>query len=125
RPPQSTPSLETRGGRLSHELRTPVTVVRSSLENLKMTALPEEAGVYRERAGEGLARLDAILTRMSEATRLETAVREAERERFDACEVLRGCVAGYASVFPRIRFALSLPDKPVMLRGAPDLYAQM
>jgi len=46
-------------------------------------------------------------------------------ERFDAREVLRGCVAGYASGFPRIRFALSLPDKPVMLRGAPDLYAQM
>jgi signal transduction histidine kinase len=87
--------------------------------------LPEEARVYTERAAEGLARLDAILTRMSEATRLETAVREAERERFDAREVVRGCVAGYASVFPRIRFALSLPDQPVMLRGAPDLYAQM
>jgi len=35
--------LEKLGGRLSHELRTPVTVVRSSLENLKMAALPEEA----------------------------------------------------------------------------------
>ena len=52
-------------------------------------------------------------------------MRDAALERFDACEVLRGCVAGYASVFPRIRFALSLPDHPVMLRGAPDLYAQM
>lgn len=117
--------LEKLGGRLSHELRTPVTVVRSSLENLKMTPLPDEARVYTERAAEGLARLDAILTRMSEATRLEAVMREAERERFDACEVLRGCVAGYASVFPQIRFALSLPDRAVMLRGAPDLYAQM
>jgi signal transduction histidine kinase len=52
-------------------------------------------------------------------------VREAERERFDAREVLRGCVAGYASIFPQIRFAPSLPESPVMLRGAPDLYAQM
>jgi two-component system sensor histidine kinase ChvG len=117
--------LEKLGGRLSHELRTPVTVVRSSLENLKMTPLPAEARVYTERAAEGLARLDAILTRMSEATRLEAVVREAERECFDAREVLRGCVAGYASVFPHIRFALSLPERPVMLRGAPDLYAQM
>jgi signal transduction histidine kinase len=90
-----------------------------------MTPLPDEARVYTERAAEGLARLDAILTRMSEATRLETVVREAERERFDAREVLRGCVAGYASIFPQVRFVLSLPDKPVMLRGAPDLYAQM
>jgi two-component system, OmpR family, sensor histidine kinase ChvG len=117
--------LEKLGGRLSHELRTPITVVRSSLENLKLASLPEEARVYTERAAEGLARLDTILTRMSEATRLESLVRQPERERFDAREVLRGCVSGYAPVFPGVRFALSLPEKPVMLRGAPDLYAQM
>jgi dedicated sortase system histidine kinase len=117
--------LEKLGGRLSHELRTPVTVVRSSLENLKLASLPEEARIYTERASEGLARLDAILTRMSEATRLESAVRESQRERFDAREVLRGCVSGYASVFPHVRFALSVPASPVILRGAPDLYAQM
>jgi signal transduction histidine kinase len=62
---------------------------------------------------------------MSEATRLESLVRQPERERFDAREVLRGCVSGYASVFPDVRFALSVPDEPVTLRGAPDLYAQM
>ena len=62
---------------------------------------------------------------MSEATRLESLVRQPERERFDAREVLRGCVSGYASVVPGIKFALSLPETPVMLRGAPDLYAQM
>jgi signal transduction histidine kinase len=117
--------LEKLGGRLSHELRTPITVVRSSLENLRMAPLPEEARIYTERAADGLARLDTILTRMSEATRLESLVRQPERERFDAREVLRGCVSGYASVFPGIRFALALPNTPVMLRGAPDLYAQM
>ena len=117
--------LEKLGGRLSHELRTPITVVRSSLENLKMSALPEEARVYTERASEGLARLDTILTRMSEATRLESLVRQPERERFDAREVVRGCVSGYASIYPQVKFALSLPDTQVMLRGAPDLYAQM
>jgi two-component system, OmpR family, sensor histidine kinase ChvG len=117
--------LEKLGGRLSHELRTPVTVVRSSLENLRLASLPDEARVYTERAAEGLARLDTILTRMSEATRLEQLVRQPERERFDARDVVRGCVNGYASVFPHVRFALALPDKPVMLRGGPDLYAQM
>jgi dedicated sortase system histidine kinase len=117
--------LEKLGGRLAHELRTPVTVVGSSLENLRMAPLPEEARVYTERAAEGLARLQTVLTRMSEATRLEQLVRQAERERFDARDVVRGCVEGYASVFPRARFALSIPEKPVMQRGAPDLYAQM
>ncbi len=117
--------LEKLGGRLTHELRTPITVVRSSLENLKMETLPEEARVYTERAAEGLARLETILTRMSEATRLEQLVRQSERERFDAREVVRGCVNGYASIFPGRKFSLSIPDQAVMLRGAPDLYAQM
>jgi dedicated sortase system histidine kinase len=117
--------LEKLGGRLSHELRTPITVVRSSLDNLQMHPLPEEARVYTERAAEGLARLDTILTRMSEATRLEQLVRQAGRERFDAREVVQGCLRGYESIYANRKFSVSVPDTPVMLRGAPDLYAQM
>jgi two-component system sensor histidine kinase ChvG len=109
-------------GRLSHELRTPITVVRSSLENLKMQPLPQDAGVYLTRANDGLKRLDTILTRMSEATRLEQLVRQEERERFDAREVVRGCASGYS--FGK-KFEVDVPDDPVWLRGAPDLYAQM
>jgi len=112
--------LENMAGRLSHELRTPIAVVRSSLENLKL-ARPEEAGVYLARANDGLRRLDTILTRMSEATRLEQLVRQGERERFDARDVVRGCTYAY----PAKRFEVALPDAPVWLRGAPDLYAQM
>jgi dedicated sortase system histidine kinase len=117
--------LEKLGGRLTHELRTPTTVVRSSLENLRMASVPDEARVYTERAAEGLARLETILTRMSEATRLEQLVRQPERERFDAREVVRGCASGYASAYPKVKFAVAVPDEPVMLHGAPDLYAQM
>jgi dedicated sortase system histidine kinase len=117
--------LEKLGGRLTHELRTPITVVRSSLENLRMASVPDEARVYTERAAEGLARLETILTRMSEATRLEQLVRQPERERFDAREVVRGCASGYASAYPKVKFAVAVPDEPVMLHGAPDLYAQM
>ena len=117
--------LESMGGRLSHELRTPIAVVRSSLENLKLHSIPEDAGVYLARANDGLRRLDTILTRMSEATRLEQAVREAARERFDAREVVKGCVQGYANIYPAHKFELDIHVKPVWLRGSPDLYAQM
>ena len=121
--------LEHMAGRLSHELRTPIAVVRSSLDNLRLQALGEDAKVYVERANEGVTRLDTILTRMSEATRLEHLVRESggktERERFDAAAVLAGCVSGYASVYPPRRFELANAGAPVMLSGAPDLFAQM
>src|SRR6185436_2368546 len=75
--------LESMAGRLSHELRTPVAVVRSSLENLALDPSGPDAGVYLARAEEGLRRLDNILTRMTEATRLEQLVRQGERETFD------------------------------------------
>ena len=112
--------LENMAGRLSHELRTPIAVVRSSLENLKL-ASAGEAGVYLARANDGLKRLDTILTRMTEATRLEQLVRTEQRERFDARDVVRGC----AHAYPQKKFEIDVPEKPVWLRGAPDLYAQM
>ena len=117
--------LESLAGRLSHELRTPVAVVRSSLENLKMQPSPADAAVYVARADEGLRRLDAILTRMGEATRLEELVRQGERERFDARDVVRGCVEGYRAAYPHRKFQLDLPQQGVFLSGAPDAYAQM
>jgi hypothetical protein len=46
--------LESMAGRLSHELRTPVAVVRSSLDNLKQQPLAPGARVNEERAGEGV-----------------------------------------------------------------------
>lgn len=117
--------LEHMASRLSHELRTPIAVVRSSLDNLRLQPLPEDAKIYVERANEGLIRLDTILTRMSEATRLEQLVRESEREPFDARAVLAGCVNGYASVYPARRFQLTAAAEPIFLNGAPDLFVQM
>jgi len=122
---QYTQYLEGLASRLSHELRTPITVVRSSLENLRLHALPSEADVYVTRAEQGLARLSTILTRMTEATRLERMMRDAERERFDLRAVVTGCVEGYRIAYRAKRFELVVPEHAVMLTGVPDLIAQM
>ena len=117
--------LESMAGRLSHELRTPVAVVRSSLENLKLAPTPEESRTYIARAEEGLSRLNRILERMSEASRLEQSLSTATREKFDAVPVVRGCVEGYRLAYAPRRFELSLPEGAVTAEGAPDLLAQM
>jgi dedicated sortase system histidine kinase len=111
--------------RLSLELRSPVAVVRSSLENLNAAPLDPGARVYIERAQRGLDRLTAILARMTEATRLEQALSDVQRERFDAVKVVAGCVDGYRLAYPRASFALTLSDGEIALSGAPELYAQM
>jgi len=122
---QYTSYLEQVGNRLSHEIRTPVGVVRSSLDNLRLSPLPEGARVYIERADEGLRRLATILSRMSEATRLEPGLAATEREPYDMAAVLRGCVAGYRQANPGREILLAEPGVPVVVLGAPDLMAQL
>jgi signal transduction histidine kinase len=112
-------------GRLSHELRTPIAVVRSSLENLKLAHEAPEARRYIERAEEGLQRLSRILDRMIEASRLEQSLAVAERERYDLVPVVRGCVEGYRLAYPQARFALELPSHSTEVQGAADLAAQL
>ncbi|KXI29690.1 proteobacterial dedicated sortase system histidine kinase [Paraglaciecola hydrolytica] len=121
--------LENMASRLSHELRTPVAIVNSSLDNLSSENQSPESRQYIERAKEGIGRLSKILTNMSEATRLEQAIQNNEREIFNVVEVLRGCVLGYQQVYPQRDFVLLLDNKSttnkVTLSGAPELFAQM
>jgi len=115
--------LESMASRLSHELRTPIAVVRSSLENLRLA--PADGRVYIERAEEGLTRLSTILTRMSEATRLEQGLASVERERFDLAAVVAGCVEGYRLAYPGQKFELALDADRAAVSGSPDLAAQL
>jgi dedicated sortase system histidine kinase len=117
--------LEALAARLAHELRTPIAVVRSSLDNLRLQGSGPGGALYVGRADEGLQRLEKILTRMAEASRLEQLVRGDEREPFDARSVLESCVAGYSGAYAPRRFHLVLPEARVPLSGSPDLFAQM
>jgi signal transduction histidine kinase len=125
--------LEAMAGRLAHELRTPVAVVRTSLDNLQAEPIPDSARVYLERAGEGVDRLSRLIARLSEATRLERLLESAERERFDLASVVAGCVEGYRATYPGQKFELMEPSpRPspkgeggVWVEGVPDAFAQL
>jgi dedicated sortase system histidine kinase len=120
---EQTAYLEQVGRRLSHEMRTPVGVVRSSLDNLRLAPLPPGAGVYLDRAEEGLRRLSLVLSRMSEANRLEQTLTATERERYDLVPVVEGSVAGYRATHPERAITLSDPGRPLLVLGSPDLLA--
>lgn len=122
---QYTSYLENMSSRLSHELRTPVTVVRSSIENLGSTDNPEESQVYIKRAEEGISRLNLILTNMSEATRLEQMLQTSEKETIDVAEVVKGCVEGYRLAYSHAQFALDMSGYPIFVKGVPEYIAQL
>jgi two-component system, OmpR family, sensor histidine kinase ChvG len=117
--------LEQMAARLSHELRTPVAVVRSSLDNLRLSALAEPDQVYIKRADEGIKRLSNLISRMSEASQLEQFLRGAERELFDIDALVKGCVEGYRAAYPHHRFDLNSAEKPVLVSGIADAIAQL
>jgi two-component system sensor histidine kinase ChvG len=116
--------LESMASKLSHELRTPITVVKSSLDNLSPQSPPQEIETYTQRAREGIDRLSNLLTRMSEATRLEQTLQSEQLNRFDLFHVVQGCIEGYRLAHPDIRFDFKSQEGVVMM-GVAELMAQM
>jgi two-component system, OmpR family, sensor histidine kinase ChvG len=117
--------LEQMAARLSHELRTPVAVVRSSLDNLRISLLTEPERVYINRADEGIKRLSTLISRMSEANQLEQFLRGAQRELFDIDALVTGCTEGYRAAYPHHRFNLNSSGKPMIILGIADAIAQL
>ncbi len=122
--------LRTLAGKLAHEIRTPLTIIRSSLENLESEAhasngMAENARTYLARAREGSERLGAILNAMGAATRVEEAIAHSERQRFDLAALVRSAVDAYGAAFPQRRFACEVPAEPLEITGAPELVVQM
>jgi two-component system sensor histidine kinase ChvG len=81
--------------------------------------------VYVERAGEGVERLARLISRLSQATRLERMLEASERERFDLSAVVAGCVEGYRAAYPGRAIEYSPPARPVAIEGVPDAFAEL
>ena len=118
--------LQTLGTKLSHELRTPLTIVSSSLENLAADgSLATASQEYLDRARSGTGRMHAILTAMTEATRVEQSIEHTERVAFDLAEVVGKLGQAYHATFQNHRVVTAVPQTPCTILGSPDLIAQM
>jgi two-component system sensor histidine kinase ChvG len=111
--------------RLSHELRTPVAVVNSSLDNLEMSENEDDRKEYIGRAKQGIKRLSKILNSMSEATRLEHSINNNEAEEFDIVPVLKGCIQGYEMTYETANLDLDIQLENALIKGSPEMFAQM
>jgi signal transduction histidine kinase len=112
---------------LSHELRTPIAVIQSSLDNLENERLaPAERDAYLRRAREGLARLAHMLAAMSEASRLEDSLRATEREPVALLPLLRELSAAYDASHPQhtVALAAAATTAGAEIPGSPELLVQ-
>ncbi|MFC4726726.1 ATP-binding protein [Coralloluteibacterium thermophilus] len=116
--------LRTLAGKLSHELNTPLAIVRTSLDNLDPVDLPDDARPYLERARGGVDRLGAIVRGMSEVVRLEHAIDNADAEDLDLAALVRDCAEGYRALLAPRALQVAVQAGPMPFHGAPDLLAQ-
>ncbi|MDX1587651.1 MAG: ATP-binding protein [Oleiphilaceae bacterium] len=117
--------LESFARKLSHEIKTPLAVVRSSLDNLGHTGLSLQQDTYHQRALQGADRLRHILNAMSEASRLERSIESAEPERFDLAPVLSQTMAAYQDLDPDHVIEYRGPRQGCPALGVPELLVQM
>jgi dedicated sortase system histidine kinase len=127
--------LENMSSRLSHELRTPIAVVKTSLENLslqedKRALSDQQYTPYIERAQTGINTLNLILTNMSEATRLEQMLSSTDKIDFDLEQVINGCISGYQQIYPNIQFIFNTKKSTsnlnlFNLHGSPEHIVQL
>jgi dedicated sortase system histidine kinase len=116
--------LRTLASKLSHELHTPLAIVKSSLDNLEQQPIPGSARAYVARARDGTERLVAIVRAMSEASRMERAIASADAEDFNLSDVVRGCAESYRALAVPRTVQCDVPAQPVPFHGAPELIAQ-
>jgi two-component system sensor histidine kinase ChvG len=117
--------LEGMASRLSHELRTPMAIVKSSLERLQTEQDEETRTEILNAAETGLQRLQTLLTRLSEAARLEQALQEADKEETNLNEFLQQCVDGYRLAYPSQNFEFVSSIKKANIKINKDLFFQM
>ena len=114
--------LQNLGSRLTHELRTPMAVIHTSLENLQAETGDER---YLQRARHGMDRLQAMVTALGAATRMEQAIAATESERFDLARLLKELGEALQAAHRDRDLQLHIRPGPCPMTGAPDLVAQM
>ena len=96
--------LKTLAQKLSHEMRTPLAIVSTSLDNIDSkneVATTNKNDVYLNRARDGIQRLNHIMTAMGQAKKIEQAIEHAELESFDIVSLLQEACQSYQGIYDK------------------------
>ncbi len=110
--------------RLVHELRTPIMVVRSSLDNLAAEADPQRRDAYLARVRDGAQRLERLVASMGEAASLETMLAGSRLETVELDALLGACAEAYRGAFSPRRFIVECEVGGASCRVVPEAIVQ-
>lgn len=110
--------------KLSHELKTPLAIISSSLDNLE-GAQSDNAEVYAQRAQAGVKRLSMILHAMTSAQTFEQTLEGIEREDITLDVFFDSVCSAYQQIYAPQRIEYSMDGVDEQWLMSPDLIAQM
>lgn len=117
--------LRTLSRKLSHELRTPIAVIQTSLENLEQHQEKNaESDIYLNRARGGLSRLSGILSAMAEASGLEESIRGNSKDSVDLVPLFREVFGAYKSLYSEHTLIFYCEVDSAMTIASPELLVQ-
>jgi two-component system sensor histidine kinase ChvG len=116
--------LKTLAQKLSHEMRTPLAIVSTSLDNLSSD---NETKVYLERARDGVHRLSYIMTSMGQAKKIEEAIQHSEFEILDVRELIAEVCNAYGKIYQQHNLSYNPPEHAdkIVINGSGELLIQM
>ena len=117
--------LESMASKLSHEIRTPISVVSSSLDNLEQLSLDGDDNRYLTRVREGVDRLQNLVARLSESARLEQAIGQAEKNDLDLVKFIRELALSYDDSYAEKKIIFQTKLAHAKIVGSKELIAQM
>ena len=120
--------LKTLAQKLSHEMRTPLAIVSTSLDNIDSQNENSETksnDVYLNRARDGIQRLSHIMTAMGQAKKIEQAIEHAESESVDIVVLLEEACQSYQSVYNQHSIVFTNSAESLTVNASADLLVQM
>jgi len=115
--------LKQLGQRLSHEMKTPIGIVQSSLDNIDLATMSPDQQVFIERALKANHRLKFILNQLSRLSQWQRTIADAEHSSFDLNDLLTELMPAYQS--PQHKLSYQGPNQPLFINGNPELMAQL
>jgi len=116
--------MESFAGKLTHECRTPLAIVTSSLQLLANASNASEQQAYLQRALEGASRISSLLTCMRQATQLESSIRQQNLQPIDLVQLVEELAAAYKDLYSKHRVIAEISCTSALISGNADLLAQ-
>lgn len=120
-------AIESFAADVSHELKNPLTSIRSAAETLKIAKTPEQQAKLMAVIQKDVARMDRLITDISNASRLDAELARESREAVDLTRLMKDIVSMYGATEKNGEASVVFRDpiQSVYVLGSPSALGQV